>query len=162
MVKTAMGRWGTFPRVFLVLVAFIACIALIAYFQPKHVLTGNQVALSDFLTDVNAGKIRAVVLRGRTILAERIDGSTFATYSPADANFIIQKLMEKGVRILANPEEDDANPMIRLLLSWLPWLLWVLAFRVIGVRVVMRPDRGAVRRITDLEARLRSLEVAAH
>jgi cell division protease FtsH len=137
---------------------------LIAYFQPssRPLPAVNQVALSSFLADVNAGGVRDVVIQGRAIAGQRTDGSTFTTYSPADANFIVQRLIEKNARVFVKPEETDLNPMIHLLLSWLPWMLWVLTFRLVGVRILTTLDRNTARRFAELERRLRTLEAGSH
>jgi cell division protease FtsH len=155
MVRAAMaGWWRVLGRVSLVVLALVIVIGLIALFPPRPLLnaTGPQVALSDFLTELDAGLVRDVVLQGPVITGILSTGRTFATYTPTDSNFmdiIVQRLMEKGVRIIAKPEDSDVNPLLHYPLAWLPLLLWILAFRFVGVRVTHGADQVAARWFAD-------------
>jgi cell division protease FtsH len=109
-------------------------VALFNLFQPSG--SGNraqtQVAYSDFLNEVNAGHVRDVVIQGRTVSGQLSDGRSFATYTPEDPA-LVSRLTEKGVRVVARPEESDVNPLFQILLSWFPMLLligvWVFFMR---------------------------------
>ncbi len=53
-----------------------------------------------------------VVIQGRTITGEMTDNhTTFQTYTPEDPT-LIQKLTDKGVRVVAKPEDDGGNTLI--------------------------------------------------
>ncbi|GGG45043.1 ATP-dependent zinc metalloprotease FtsH [Caldovatus sediminis] len=108
-------------------------VALFNLFQPASVQRGaaREVAYSDFLNDVNAGRVREVVIQGRTITGHGADG-TVRAYTPEDPG-LVARLTEKGVRVVARPEESDVNPLFHYLLSWFPMLLligvWVFFMR---------------------------------
>jgi cell division protease FtsH len=108
-------------------------VALFNLFQPASVQRGaaREVAYSDFLNDVNAGRMREVVIQGRTITGHGADG-TVRAYTPEDPG-LVARLTEKGVRVVARPEESDVNPLFHYLLSWFPMLLligvWVFFMR---------------------------------
>ena len=60
-------------------------VVLFNLFQPGTTHTGaTQIAYSDFITEVNAGRVRDVVIQGRTVSGQLNDGRTFQTYTPED------------------------------------------------------------------------------
>lgn len=56
-------------------------VALFNLFQPSSSTrqTGQQVAYSDFLNEVNGGRVRDVTIQGRTLTGQLSDGRTFST-----------------------------------------------------------------------------------
>ena len=108
-------------------------VALFNLFQPGTARPGAaQVAYSDFLTEVNAGRVRDVTIQGRTVSGQLTDGRSFQTYTPEDPT-LVSTLTGKGIRVVAKPEESDVNPLFHYLLSWFPMLLligvWVFFMR---------------------------------
>ncbi len=109
-------------------------VALFNLFQPNSSSrqAGQQVAYSDFLNEVNGGRVRDVTIQGRTVTGQLSDGRSFSTFTPEDPT-LVSKLTEKGVRVVARPEESDVNPLFHYLLSWFPMLLligvWVFFMR---------------------------------
>jgi cell division protease FtsH len=109
-------------------------VALFNLFQPASGpgRASQQVAYSDFLNEVNAGHVRDVTIQGRTVTGQLSDGRSFQTYTPEDPA-LVSRLTEKGVRVVARPEDSDVNPLFHYLLSWFPMLLligvWVFFMR---------------------------------
>jgi cell division protease FtsH len=109
-------------------------VALFNLFQPSGGgrSTAQQVAYSDFLNEVAAGHVRDVTIQGRTVTGQLADGRSFQTYTPEDPQ-LVGRLTEKGVRVIARPEESDVNPLFHYLLSWFPMLLligvWIFFMR---------------------------------
>ncbi|WP_431303099.1 ATP-dependent zinc metalloprotease FtsH [Sediminicoccus sp. BL-A-41-H5] len=109
-------------------------VALFNLFQPSGTSSRAQmqVAYSDFLNEVNAGHVRDVVIQGRTVSGQLTDGRSFTTFTPEDPA-MISKLTEKGVRVVARPEESEVNPLFQILISWFPMLLligvWIFFMR---------------------------------
>ena len=109
-------------------------VALFNLFQPSSSTrqTGQQVAYSDFLNEVNGGRVRDVTIQGRTLSGKLSDGQSFSTYTPEDPT-LVNRLTEKGVRVVARPEESDVNPLFQILISWFPMLLligvWIFFMR---------------------------------
>ncbi|MDW8445559.1 MAG: ATP-dependent zinc metalloprotease FtsH [Acetobacteraceae bacterium] len=110
-------------------------VALFNLFQPsspRHY--ASQLAYSDFLNEVGNGQVRDVTIQGRVITGQLLDGRLFTTYLPPDAGTVtIQRLTERGVRVVARPEESEVNPIFHYLLSWFPMLLligvWIFFMR---------------------------------
>ncbi|MCX8132432.1 MAG: ATP-dependent zinc metalloprotease FtsH [Roseococcus sp.] len=109
-------------------------VALFNLFQPSAGpgRAQMQVAYSDFLNEVNNGQVRDVVIQGRTVSGQLTDGRTFTTFTPEDPT-LVSRLTEKGVRVVARPEESDVNPLFQILISWFPMLLligvWIFFMR---------------------------------
>ncbi len=109
-------------------------VALFNLFQPSgpNNRAQMQVAYSDFLNEVNAGQVRDVVIQGRTVSGQLADGRSFSTFTPEDPA-MISRLTEKGVRVVARPEESEVNPLFQILISWFPMLLligvWIFFMR---------------------------------
>src|SRR3954467_4375395 len=82
-------------------------VVLFNLFQPSATHTAaTQVAYSDFINEVNGGRVRDVVMQGRTVSGQLTDGRTFQTYTPEDST-LVQRLTDKGVRVIAKPEDSD-------------------------------------------------------
>ncbi|MTJ83398.1 MAG: ATP-dependent metallopeptidase FtsH/Yme1/Tma family protein [Telmatospirillum sp.] len=107
--------------------------ALFNLFQNSTTPHGNSsYAYSDFLTEVENGRVADVTIQGEAINGHFTDGRTFSTYAPPDANFV-QKLRTSNVRISAVPKSEESQTFWNYVLSWLPMLLvvgvWIFFMR---------------------------------
>jgi cell division protease FtsH len=106
-------------------------VVLFNLFQPNTTRQAAPLAYSDFITDINQGHVKDVVIQGRVVDGTLSDGRAFQTYTPDDPS-LVQRLTDKGVRVVAKPEDTD-NPILRAILSWFPMLLligvWVFFMR---------------------------------
>jgi cell division protease FtsH len=135
-------------------------VVLFNLFQPGASHTAaTQVAYSDFITEVNGGRVRDVVIQGRTVSGQLTDGRTFQTYTPEDPS-LVNRLTDKGVRVIAKPEESDVNPLLHYLLSWFPMLLligvWVFFMRQMqaGGGRAMGFGKSRARMLTEKQGRV--------
>ena len=92
----------------------------------------NNVPFSQFLKDVDDGRVVEVEIKGNNISGTLSNGENFSTYSPNYSN-LVDKLSEKGVSIAASPIEDKMPSLFGILLSWFPMLLligvWIFFMR---------------------------------
>jgi len=92
----------------------------------------NSIIFSDFLSEVDNGRVVKVEIQGNNINGILADGNSFSTYSPNYPN-LIQKLSSRGVSISASPREDKMPSLFGVLLSWFPMLLliavWIFFMR---------------------------------
>ena len=92
----------------------------------------NTIIFSEFLSEVDNGRVVKVEIQGNNIRGILSDGNTFITYSPNDPN-LIEKLSSKGVSISAAPVEEKMPSLFGVLLSWFPMLLliavWIFFMR---------------------------------
>ena len=86
--------------------------------QPSR----DKVIFSDFLKRVEAGEVREVLIRGKSVTGKLADGNTFRTFT-ADYPDLIKALKDKGVKIAVEPE--DSNPWYAYVLQWVPMLLFI-------------------------------------
>ena len=92
----------------------------------------NKIIFSEFLTEVDNGRVVKVEIQGKNIKGVLSNGDQFTTYAPEDPN-LIQKLSDKGVSISASPLEEKMPSLLGILLSWFPMLLliavWIFFMR---------------------------------
>ena len=141
-------------------------VVLFNLFQPGTGRTSaTQVAYSDFIGEVNAGRVRDVVIQGRTVNGQTTDGRTFQTYTPEDQS-LVPRLTDKGVRVVAKAEDSDVNPLLHILLNWFPMLLligvWVFFMRQMqsGGGRAMGFGKSRARLLTEKQGRVTFEDVA--
>ena len=92
----------------------------------------NNITFSEFLEEVDNGRVVQVNIQGNSIKGVYSNGKNFNTYSPNDPN-LIEKLTEKGVSISASPIDEKMPSLLGVLLSWFPMLLligvWIFFMR---------------------------------
>ena len=144
----------------------VMLVLLFNVFQPgsgQH--ASQQLAYSDFIGDVNAGRVRSVVIQQHNVSGTLTDGTSFETYLPEDAT-LVSRLTEKGVEVVAKPEDSDVNPLLRYLLQWLPMLLligaWFFVMRQMqsGGGRAMGFGKSRARMLTEKQGRITFDDVA--
>ena len=87
--------------------------------------TSEKINYSDFLSQVEAGKITSVTIQGNEIFGkfEGKDGKDFRTYKPNDAD-LTDKLLDKKLTVQAKPEEEKFS-WFSIFISWFPLILLV-------------------------------------
>ncbi len=92
----------------------------------------NNIIFSEFLSEVENGRVVQVEIQGNNISGIMSNGQKFSTYSPNDPN-LIEKLSDKGVSISAAPLDEKMPSLFGVLLSWFPMLLliavWIFFMR---------------------------------
>ncbi len=101
--------------------------------SPQNLNSNNQkINFSQFLTEVDNGRVVEVEIKGNNINGILSDGNKFTTYAPNDPN-LIEKLSERGVSISAAPLDEKMPSLFGVLLSWFPMLLliavWIFFMR---------------------------------
>ena len=103
-------------------------------FQDPAKITSekNKLPFSNFLDEVEAGRVVEVQIQGNNITGVLADGKTFNTYSPNYPE-LVEKLSSKSISIIATPLEDKMPSLLGILLSWFPMLLligvWIFFMR---------------------------------
>ncbi len=141
-------------------------VVLFNLFQPGSARpVATQEAYSDFLGDVNGSRVKDVTIMGRNVVGTLNDGRSFQTYTPDDPT-LVSRLTEKGVRVVAKPEDADGNPLVHYLLSYLPMLLligvWVFFMRQMqgGGGRAMGFGKSRARLLTEKQGRVTFEDVA--
>jgi cell division protease FtsH len=84
----------------------------------------KDLPFSQFMTDVEAGKIEEVVITGNDLKGSYTDKTTFKTISPPQYDDLVRILREHGVNIVVKPTER--SPWVGYLLTMLPILILIL------------------------------------
>ncbi|MEM8813781.1 MAG: ATP-dependent zinc metalloprotease FtsH [Pseudomonadota bacterium] len=118
----------------------IIALLLIALFQlfqnPSQRSNTREIAFSQFLAEVDQGRVSNVVIQDQQISGEYANGGGFQTFAPPNADYINQ-LNERGVEIKAKPATESFS-LIGALISWFPMLL------ILGIWLfVMRQMQGS-------------------
>ena len=109
-------------------------VGLFNMFQDPNKINSqkNKLPFSNFLNEVEAGRVVEVQIQGNNISGVLSDGKTFNTYSPNYPE-LVEKLSSKNVSIIATPLEDKMPSLLGILLSWFPMLLligvWIFFMR---------------------------------
>ena len=109
-------------------------VGLFNMFQdPKKINSErNSLPFSNFLNEVDTGRVVEVTIQGNNISGVLADGKKFTTYSPNYPD-LVDKLSSKEVSIVATPKEDKMPSLLGILLSWFPMLLligvWIFFMR---------------------------------
>ncbi|GHU12330.1 ATP-dependent zinc metalloprotease FtsH [Alphaproteobacteria bacterium] len=86
--------------------------------------TVHEVPYSDFISDVNSGKINTVIIRGASIDCTTNDGKCFSTHNPNDHG-LVDRLLAKNVRIVSAPAEENSTLLHLLFSSLFPLILLI-------------------------------------
>lgn len=98
--------------------------------QPLN--SQSEVIFSEFMNEVEGGKITEVTIQGDRISGTYLDGRSFQTMTPSKDQDLIRILREKGVRIVVVAPEQTSWYM-NILISWFPMILllgiWIFFMR---------------------------------
>jgi len=118
-------------RTVLLVAAVLMTILLLGPMLSPGGSRSSEMPFSDFLVEVDAGRIDAVTIRGQEILGTYQGGQPFRTFVPAGTD-IVDRLTTNGVRITATPEPQPSF-MASLFISVFPILLlvgaWIFVMR---------------------------------
>ncbi|GBQ26240.1 ATP-dependent zinc metalloprotease FtsH [Gluconacetobacter azotocaptans] len=162
-----MGKMNNFGRnLALWVIIIVLLLLLFNVFQPGSVQhASQQLAYSDFIGDVNGGRVRSVIVQDHNISGTLTDGTSFETYTPQDPT-LIPRLTEKGVEVVAKPQDSDSNPFLRYLINYAPILLmfgaWIFIMRQMqaGGGRAMGFGKSRARMLTEKQGRVTFDDVA--
>ena len=145
----------------------VLLIALFNLFQsPQQRGSTREVAYSEFLTELDNGRIRSVTISGSRITGTYVDNAVgFQTYSPGDPS-LVSRLEQRGVTINVRPEADGSNSIFGYLISWLPMILilavWIFFMRQMqsGSGRAMGFGKSKAKLLTEAHGRVTFQDVA--
>jgi cell division protease FtsH len=118
----------------IVLWVVIALVLMMVFhtFGPRQG-TAQTIEYSQFIEDVRANRVEAVVIDGNIVQGQRNEKERFVTYSPeTDNRSMVGELLEHNVRIQSRPP-DQQGLLMQIFISWFPFLLligvWVFFMR---------------------------------
>ncbi len=141
-------------------------LALFTLFQnPSQRTAAQDISFSQLLSEVDAGRVRDVLIQGPEIHGTFANGTAFQTYAPNDPG-LVQKLYNKGVAITARPLTDNVPWFVSLLVSWLPFIaligVWVFLSRQMqgGAGKAMGFGKSRAKLLTESHGRVTFDDVA--
>ncbi|MGB0843307.1 MAG: ATP-dependent zinc metalloprotease FtsH [Alphaproteobacteria bacterium] len=107
------------------IVSLVLIFALFNLFQNSQSgNSGSEVAFSEFVTEVEQGRVKEVEIQGREIAFTDLTGKKFETYSPNDPDLVERLLEGKVSKITAIPP-DSGISLSSIFFSLLPILLLI-------------------------------------
>jgi cell division protease FtsH len=141
-------------------------LALFTLFQnPSQRATSQDISFSQLLTEVDAGRVRDVLIQGQEIHGTFSDGRSFQTYAPNDPS-LVQRLYGKGVAITARSPTESVPWFVSLLVSWLPFIaligVWIFLSRQMqgGAGKAMGFGKSRAKLLTEAHGRVTFEDVA--
>ncbi|MBF0620625.1 MAG: ATP-dependent zinc metalloprotease FtsH [Magnetococcales bacterium] len=140
---------------------------LVMLFNLFNQPTGRdqRITFSDFIYQLDQGRVTDVTVQGRNLSGILADGSAFATYTPDDPD-LMRLLRDKQVNITARPPEETPL-MITILISWFPMLLligvWVFFMRQMqsgGGRGAMSFGKSKAKMLSEQQGKVTFEDVA--
>jgi cell division protease FtsH len=128
--------------------------------------TAEKITFSDFIAQVDSGKITSVTIQGNDIYGkfEGKDGKDFQTYKPADAD-VTDMLLEKKLTVQAKPEEEKFS-WFSIFISWFPLILlvgvWIFFMRQmqVGGGKAMSFGKSRAKLLTESQVKITFEDVA--
>jgi cell division protease FtsH len=156
---------ASFRNFALWVIIVLLLLALFTLFQNLVRLTsGPDIAFSQFLNEIDQGRVRDVLVQGPEIIGTYTDGRVFQTYAPNEQSWM-QRLYAKNVSITIRQQPNDVPWFVSLLVSWLPFIaligVWIFLSRQMQGAGKAAPSAneidGLKRRIDELQKRLDQL-----
>ena len=102
--------------------------ALVSLMEGSSPSQQAMMPFSDFLARVDEGRVADVRMKGPLVYGHMADGGTgFVTYIPENAN-IVDRLIDKKVKVEASPATTDEPTFWGVLLSSWPMLLMIAVY----------------------------------
>ncbi len=119
---------------------------------------------SDFVSEVDAGKVKSVTIQGNDLSGKLSDGKDFKTYKPTDAD-ISDTLLEKKIIVTAKPEEEKFS-WLSIFISCFPLVLligvWIFFMRQMqsGGGKAMAFGKSRAKLLTETQGKITFEDVA--
>ncbi|WP_017925965.1 ATP-dependent zinc metalloprotease FtsH [Thioalkalivibrio sp. HL-Eb18] len=109
----------------LIIWAVIAIVLMSVFnnFSPQQQQDVRSITYSEFIRDVQGGRIDSVTIEGDKIRGQTIEGQRFTTVNPNDTG-LIGDLLQNNVEINAQ-EDAERSLLMSILISWFPMLLLI-------------------------------------
>jgi len=145
----------------------IAIVLMSVFNNFTSTRSGPQaMAYSDFVDQVQQGRIAEVTITGRTIEGVNQSGQRFSTYSPGDEG-LVGDLLNNKVLIKAGPPEKPSI-LMQILINWFPLFiligLWIFFMRQMqggaGGRGAMSFGKSRARMLSEDQVKVTFTDVA--
>ena len=155
-----------YKNISLWLVIFLMMILLYSMINKPRTAS-EKLNFSDFISQVDSGKITSVTIQGNDIFGkyDGKDGKEFHTYKPVSDADLTKKLLDKKVTIIAKPDEEKFS-WLSIFISWFPLILlvgvWIFFMRQmqIGGGKAMSFGKSRAKLLTESQVKITFEDVA--
>ncbi len=155
-----------FKNVFIWIAIAIVLVMVFSNFELGGGNRPQELSYTQFLTQVNQGKIREVTFTNENISGALDNGQQFATYMPIPDPYLLSDLLKQNVNVIGKPPEQQSLWM-RILISWVPFIIligvWIFFMRGMGAgggRGVMSFGRSRAKLLSENEVKITFKDVA--
>ena len=148
-----------------VVIALLLFALFNAFQSPSGRKAEKTISYSEFVSNVEAGRVTQVTIQGDTVYGRTSDGRDFATIAPNDPQ-MVQRLLDKGVDVASKAEDKGGPTLLDVLISWFPMLLligvWIFFMRQMqsGGGKAMGFGKSKARLLTERHGRVTFDDVA--
>ncbi len=155
-----------YKNISLWLVIFLMMILLYSMINKPRA-TAEKINFSDFIAQVDAGRVTSVTIQGNDIFGkfDGKDGKEFQTYKPVSDADLTKKLLEKKITVIAKPDEEKFS-WLSIFISWFPLILlvgvWIFFMRQmqIGGGKAMSFGKSRAKLLTESQVKITFEDVA--
>ena len=91
---------------------------------PDTAATSNKLSYSQFMREVQDGKVSSVTITNQNITGKTQSNQTFSTYLPMIDQGLLPQLLSKGVEVRGSAPEQQGL-LAQIFISWFPFLLLI-------------------------------------
>jgi cell division protease FtsH len=149
-------------------VIVVMMLALYSFFQggaSPSKAQSREVIYSQFMSDVDAGRVKEVMISGQEAKGTYTDGTSFAVYLPFNQG-TLQKLLDKGVQVNVKPPGEGQSSIMSLIIYMGPTLLligfWLFMMKNMngGANKAMGFGKSKAKLLTEANGRVTFADVA--
>jgi cell division protease FtsH len=150
-------------------IIILLLLALFTLFQnPAMRTSATEISFTQFLNEVDNGRVRNVLITGPEVDGTYTDGRRFQVYAPNDQSWV-QRVQSKGVAVTIRPASTAIPSLVSLVTSWLPFILlvgvWIFLSRRMkaATGITTQPPQspaqieGIKRRLDDMQKQIDEL-----
>ena len=136
-------------------IVFILVLALYNLMNPQgqQAVDSNEVSYSEFLTQIDRGEIRDVVIQGDTIRSATAGGPDTHAMLPPEDHQTLEFLRNTNTNITVEEEDTEGNFLVNLLINFFPVFL-VMGMLIFFMRQMQGGGRGGAMGFGKSKARL--------
>ncbi|MBC6443957.1 MAG: ATP-dependent metallopeptidase FtsH/Yme1/Tma family protein [Alphaproteobacteria bacterium GM202ARS2] len=156
-----------FVRPFLLWSGILLVIIMVyGAFGPNKESSVQELAYSDFLHNVDNGKVRSVTIKGQSLHGVLSDGQSFRTVLPYHVT-LSDRLSESNVIVRAKAENEEDKGFFGTFIYWIPmlvllglWLFFMQNMQMGGGGRVMNFGKSRARLLADKREKVTFKDVA--
>lgn len=101
----------------------IVAVVLYNLFGSTSPALGHLLSYSQLVKEAEQGRVTDVSIADDELTGRLSDGKAFTTILPPQQETIVDLLVERGVDVMYL--RDESNPFLSILLSWLPFAIFI-------------------------------------